>query len=239
MIAVAGGTFWMGSNEGSFRQNERVHEVRLPSFFISETEVTQDLWQAVMGTNPSIFKGPDNPVENVSWYDAVRFCNALSELCGLAPAYTIEGETVTWNRQAKGYRLPTEAEWEYAARGGQSGATGDPLSIAAYSGGATAMEIAWYGGNAGKRTQPVKGKAPNELGLYDMSGNVWEWCWDWFGDYPTDYAYNPAGPDTGFKRVYRGGSWFNAANQLRVTFRICDPPASKAKSLGFRLAQNW
>jgi formylglycine-generating enzyme required for sulfatase activity len=238
MIAVAGGTFVMGSSEGSFRQNERVHEVSLRSFFISETEVTQELYQAVMNQNPSQFKGNEYPVESVSWFDAVKFCNALSEQCGLASVYTIDGDAVTWNREARGFRLPTEAEWEYAARGGQSGSLGE-LSKAGYAGGLTAGDVGWYGVNSGRRTQPVRKKLPNELGIYDMSGNVWEWCWDWFGDYPSAPVYDPEGPSTGRNRVFRGGAFVNPVNQLRISFRIGNPPSSKANSVGFRIAQNW
>jgi formylglycine-generating enzyme required for sulfatase activity len=238
MIAVAGGTFLMGSSEGAFRQTERVHEVSLRSFFISETEITQELYQAVMNQNPSQFKGNENPVESVSWFDAVKFCNALSEQYGLAPAYTIDGDTVTWNTESRGFRLPTEAEWEYAARGGQSGSLGE-LGKAGYAGGLTAGDVGWYGANSGRRTQPVRKKLPNELGIYDMSGNVWEWCWDWYGDYPADSVYNPEGLSSGRNRVFRGGAFFNPVNQLRVSFRVGNPPSSKANSVGFRIAQNW
>jgi formylglycine-generating enzyme required for sulfatase activity len=238
MIAVAGGTFVMGSSEGAFKQTERVHEVSLRSFFISETEVTQELYQAVMNQNPSQFKGNEYPVENVSWFDAVKFCNALSEQYGLAPVYTIDGDTVTWNRESRGFRLPTEAEWEYAARGGPGGSLGE-LSKAGYAGSLTAGDVAWYGTNSNRRTQPVRKKLPNELGIYDMSGNVWEWCWDWYGDYPSDPAYNPEGPSTGRNRVFRGGAFMNPVNQLRVSFRVGNPPSSKANSVGFRIAQNW
>jgi formylglycine-generating enzyme required for sulfatase activity len=237
MIAVAGGTFFMGSNEGAFSRNERVHEVTLKPFLISEAEVTQDLYQAVMKENPSRFKNGENPVESISWFDAVRFCNALSEQCGFAPAYVIEGETVVWNRESRGFRLPTEAEWEYAARGGQYGTT-EPLTRALYSGGETAPELAWYSANSARRPQPVKRKLPNELGLYDMSGNVWEWCWDWFNDYPSGPAVDPCGAAAGRNRVYRGGSFFNQLQQIRITFRMSEPPVLKAYSVGFRIAQN-
>jgi formylglycine-generating enzyme required for sulfatase activity len=238
MVAVAGGVFRMGSGEGAFKQNERVHEVSLRSFFISETEVTQELYQAVMNQNPSQFKGNEYPVESVSWFDAVKFCNALSEQYGLAPVYTINGDTVAWDRESRGFRLPTEAEWEYAARGGQSGSLGD-LDKAGYAGGVTAADVAWYSANSGRRTQPVRKKLPNELGIYDMSGNVWEWCWDWYGDYPSDAVYDPEGPSTGRNRVFRGGAFVNPVNQLRVSFRVGNPPSTKGNSVGFRIAQNW
>jgi formylglycine-generating enzyme required for sulfatase activity len=239
MIRINGGTFFMGSNEGAFRANERAHQVTVKPFLISESEVTQELYTAVMNQNPSYFKGTDLPVENISWFEAVLFCNTLSELNGLAPAYTIEGELVTWNRDSKGFRLPTEAEWEYAARGGQGGAGTEILEKAGYSGGTVVGDIGWFSGNASRRSQPVKNKLPNELDIYDMSGNVWEWCWDWYDDYPSDPVYDPIGSPSGKNRVFRGGAWVTPVNQLRVTFRVGNPPATKAYSVGFRIAQNW
>lgn len=236
MIAVTGGTFFMGSNEGAFSRNERVHEVTLKPFLISETEITQDLYQGVMKENPSHFKNSENPVENVSWFDAVRFCNALSEQCGFAPAYVVDGETVTWNRESRGFRLPTEAEWEYAARGGQYG-TGEPLARALYSGGETAPELAWYSANSARRPQPVKRKLPNELGLYDMSGNVWEWCWDWWEDYSSGVQGDPAGPATGAYRVIRGGAWYINAQFLRSAYRGGLTPTYRSDGIGFRLVR--
>ncbi|MDR1929956.1 MAG: formylglycine-generating enzyme family protein [Treponema sp.] len=238
MIHINGGSFYRGSNEGAFRVNERVHEATVKPFLLSETEVTQDLYAAVMNHNPSYFKGAELPVESVSWFDAVLFCNSLSELNGLKPAYTVEGETVTWDRDSKGFRLPTEAEWEYAARGGQN-AGGEILEKAGYSGGSAAADLGWYSANANRRPQPVKTKLPNQLGLYDMSGNVWEWCWDWYDDYPAEPIYDPVGSPQGRNRVFRGGAWVTPVNQLRVTFRVGNPPSSKAYSVGFRIAQNW
>jgi formylglycine-generating enzyme required for sulfatase activity len=236
MIRINGGSFFMGSNEGAFGANERVHEVTVTSFFMSETEVTQELYSAVMNQNPSYFKGQDIPVDSVTWFDAVNFCNALSEASGLVPAYKVEGENVVWNRESRGFRLPTESEWEYAARGGKSG--GEILEKAGYAGGDVVGDIGWYSGNSSRRSQPVKSKRPNQLGLYDMSGNVWEWCWDWLGDYPTDSVYDPVGMSSGRNRVFRGGAWINPVNLLRVTFRIGNPPNSKASSVGFRLARS-
>lgn len=251
MIAVAAETFQMGSNEAIDRQNERVHEVTVKPFFISETEVTQELYEAVMKENPSYAnaKGPDFPVNMVTWFDAVRFCNALSEQTGLPPAYTITGDTVIWDRESRGYRLPTEAEWEYAARGGPYGATGDAISAATYAGlkyqnersaGSLKVgEVAWYNGNSGKRAQPVRKKLPNELGLYDMSGNVMEWCWDWLEDYSKEPVYDPEGALSGRKRVCRGGSFTTQDTLVKVTKRHSESPMLKAHSIGFRLAQTW
>jgi formylglycine-generating enzyme required for sulfatase activity len=251
MIAVAAGTFLMGSNEAIDRQNERVHEVTVRPFFISETEVTQELYEAVMKENPSYAgaRGNDFPVNMVTWFDAVRFCNALSEQTGLPPVYVINGETVSWNREARGYRLPTEAEWEYAARGGAYGATGEAISEAAYAGltyqnaraagSLKAGDVAWYNINSGKRAQPVRKKLPNELGLYDMSGNVMEWCWDWLDDYPQTFVYNPEGASSGRKRICRGGSFTTQDTLVKVTKRHSETPVTKAHSIGFRVAQNW
>jgi len=242
MISVKGGTFFMGSNEGAFRNNEKVHEATVRPFFLSETQVTQELYTAVMNQNPSAFKGTNHPVDSVTWFEAVLFCNALSASFGLNPAYTIEGENVSWNREARGYRLPTETEWEFAARGGIYGFQG-PLEKAFYAGGSeenfAIEDYCWFSRNSSRTTHPVKSKLPNQLGLYDMSGNVWEWCWDWYDDYPTDPVNDYTGAASGRKRVYRGGSFFNNnVNMLRTTFRISELPSFKANSLGFRIALN-
>jgi formylglycine-generating enzyme required for sulfatase activity len=240
MIPVEGGRFLMGSAEAAYQINERVHEVNLSSFFIAETEVTQALWKAVMGDNPSRFAGDDRPVDSVSWFDAVRFCNALSEKVGLAPAYEIAGNTVSWNTNAGGYRLPTESEWEYAARGGILGVVlpAEALNRAFYAGGEDPEALGWFDANSGKTSHPVKSKAPNELGLYDMSGNLWEWCWDYFGEYPREPADNPAGVAESPRRVLRGGAWFTPVHLMRVTNRYWNAPSFKANSVGFRLARN-
>ncbi len=240
MVFVAGGTYWRGSAEGAFAANERAHEVTLSSFHLAETETTQEQWTAVMGSNPSRFPGKDRPVEYVSWMDAVRFANALSEREGLEKAYEIAGNEVIWNRSAAGYRLPTEAEWEYAARGGPRGApTDEPLRRAPYAGGTNAAALGWYDANSNRTTQPVGRKEPNELGLYDMSGNVWDWCWDWYSDYPRTSVADPAGPDRGTgQRVLRGGAWFTPVHLLRTTYRYWNAPTFKVNSVGFRLARN-
>ncbi|MDR2072280.1 MAG: formylglycine-generating enzyme family protein [Spirochaetaceae bacterium] len=245
MISVRGGVFLMGSSESSFRVTERVHEVTVRSFLLSETEVTQELYTAIMKENPSYFKGPNLPVDSVSWLDTILFCNALSVRSGLPPAYTIEGETVIWDRGSKGYRLPTEAEWEYAARGGVNGAVGSTaLEKASFAGDpqgdspGNPREYCWFAPNGASSTHPVKSKLPNQLGLYDMSGNVWEWCWDLFGDYPAEPVDNYAGSSSGKSRIYRGGSYLNQINQLRTTFRIWEVPALRARTMGFRIARD-
>jgi len=230
-VLVEGGTFMMGSTKGD-SDEKPVRRVTVRDFLISKYEVTQALYERVMGSNPSRFKGDANrPVENVTWYDAVNFCNALSRLEGLTPAYTISGNSVTWIESANGYRLPTEAEWEYAARGGNQSRGFK------YSGSDDPGEVAWYDGNSGNKTQPVGRKKPNELGLYDMSGNVWEWCWDWYGDYGSASSTDPKGPSSGQYRVLRGGSWYDYARNLRTANRYGNIPGRRHYLSGFRFSR--
>ena len=222
MKAVEGGTFWMGAQstdpDGRNYDPEAnsgespVHSVTLSTFFMGETQVTQELWQAVMGNNPSFFSGADFPVERMNWNDIVdSFIPALNALTG------------------RTFRLPTEAEWEYAARGGNQG------HGYRYAGSDDAGEVAWYSDNADIKTHSVGTKMPNELGLYDMSGNVWEWCSDWYGSYGSDSQNNPQGPSSGQRRVLRGGSWYFDAEHCRVSFRIGNPPTVNYYLNGFRL----
>ncbi|MBP5515728.1 MAG: SUMF1/EgtB/PvdO family nonheme iron enzyme [Bacteroidales bacterium] len=214
MVYVEGGTFTMGctSEQGSdcFGSEEPAHSVKLSGYYIGETEVTQALWKAVMGSNPSSFNGDNLPVENVSWDDAQAFILELNRNTG------------------RTFRLPTEAEWEYAARGG-SKSRGYK-----YSGSENVGNVAWYWDNV-SRTHPVKTRSPNVLGLYDMSGNVWEWCSDWYEDYSSSSRTNPAGPSTGLGRVYRGGSWYNNARHCRVSNRYYGSASHRSHGLGFRL----
>jgi formylglycine-generating enzyme required for sulfatase activity len=187
-----------------------------------------------MGDNPSHFTGDNLPVEQVNWFKAVEFCNKLSQNEGLAPAYTVNGEDVSWNRSANGYRLPTEAEWEYAARGGN----GSPGNFT-YAGSNNVDEVAWYNGNSGDKTHPVGTKKANGLGLYDMSGNVWEWCWDWYGDYSGSAQTDPVGVSSGSYRVLRGGgSWGSSALEVRSAYRSYLNPSYRnffIYGVGFRL----
>jgi formylglycine-generating enzyme required for sulfatase activity len=244
MVRVEGGTFQMGSNDG-YDWEKPVHTVTVKSFYMAKYEVTQKEWTAVMGSNPSYFKGDNLPVENISWYDAIEFCNRLSEKEKLTPAYTINKSvkdwrnnneydelkwTVTWNRNANGYRLPTEAEWEYAARGGN----GSPGNYA-YAGSNNADEVAWHSGNSAGSTQEVGAKKSNGLGVYDMSGNVWEWCWDWFGDYASGAQTDPIGASSGSVRVNRGGGWGNTAQDARSAARHYYTPSRRNYDLGFRV----
>lgn len=215
MVWVDGGTFRMGatSEQGSEISDEKpVHSVTLSGYYIGKTEVTQALWQAVMGSNPSYFEGDDLPVEQVSWDDCQEFIRKLNSLTG------------------QNFRLPTEAEWEFACRGGNNSRGYK------YSGSNYIDNVAWYDGNSGDKTHPVATKSPNELGIYDMSGNVWEWCADWYGDYSSGRQTNPKGPYGGSNRVIRGGSWSYGARICRSSDRFYDYPALRDDYLGLRLA---
>ncbi len=230
MIRIAPGTFKMGSppSEQGRDDYEQQHLVTLTrGFWLGKTEVTQRQWKAVMGNNPSKLGGDDYPVEMVTWYDCVNFCNALSELEGLTPAYETTGDNVTWNQSADGYRLPTEAEWEYACRAGTTGPFAGDLD-----------EMAIYARNSGRKTFTVGTRKANAWGFHDMYGNVLEWCWDWFAwDYGEKWVMDPTGPDEGLHRIERGGSWHLNPRGCRSASRGTDIPAAWGNSLGFRLAR--
>lgn len=215
MIHVEGGTFQMGATPEITNPHDGekpVHGVTLNSYFIGDTPVTQALWKAVMGSNPSHFKGDIFPVERVSWNDCQEFIRKLNAKTG------------------KKFRLPTEAEWEYAARGGIKSKHTE------FSGSPHIDAVAWYRENSGGTTHPVKTKNPNELGIYDMSGNVWEWCQDYYGDYSSSPQTNPVGPDSGYNRVSRGGGWYCAAWACCLSYRSSDSPDLPRINQGFRLA---
>ena len=216
MIRVEGGSFEMGatSEQGSDANDweKPVHRVTLSGYYIGMCEVTQELWEAVMGSNPSCFKGKNNPVESVSYNDCQEFIKRLNSLTG------------------KNFRLPTEAEWEYAARGGNQS------HHYKYSGSNNIDDVAWYTKNSDSETHRVGTKSPNELGIYDMSGNVWEWCSDRYGSYSSGSQTNPQGPASGTNRVLRGGSWFNFARYCRVSFRNNIAPSYRFNNNGLRLA---
>jgi len=218
MLPIQGGKFTMGDNESG-----RV-EVTLSNFKMDKYPVTQALYEQVMNTNPSHFKGEDRPVEQVSWFDAVKFCNELSRQTGLEPAYEIAGEQAKRKPKANGYRLPTEAEWEYACRAGTTGDHYGDLD-----------EIAWYEENSGGESHGVGQKKANDFGLHDMLGNAWEWCNDWYGDYPKGTVTDPTGVENGAYRVFRGGSWNDFARYVRAAYRFRYSPDYRYINLGFRL----
>ena len=209
MVYVSGGTFIMGGDDSSDQMP--THSVTLSSYYICKYEVTQALWRAVMGSNPSNFKGNNLPVENVSWYDCQTFIKRLNSYTG------------------RDFRLPTEAEWEFAARGGNYS------RHYKYSGSNNLDDVAWYIDNSNKRPHPVGTKQPNELGLYDMSGNVGEWCSDWDGSYSSYSQTNPTGPNSGSFRVHRGGFWRYNARYCRTPERNSKTPDYCVNYLGLRL----
>jgi formylglycine-generating enzyme required for sulfatase activity len=232
-VYIEGGTFTMGSpndelNRGS---DETQHQVTVSSFYMGAYEVTQAEWVAVMGSNPSYSAGDDLPVEQVSWYDAVAYCNARSVQRGLTPVYTINGTNVTMDISKNGYRLPTEAEWEYAARAG---------TTTAYNTGASITTAQANFDNSINETVAVGSYAPNDWGLYDMHGNVLEWVWDWYDTYPSNAQTNPTGPASGLSgRILRGGAWNNSAEDVRSAFRFGGSldPTDKDPSGGFRVVR--
>ncbi len=230
-VFVQGGTFQMGSNDGD-DDEKPVHSVTVSDFYIGKYEVTQAEWQEVMGNNPSFFKGDNNPVEQVTWYDVVDFCNKKSRKDGLEEVYSGSAKNIKCDFSKNGYRLPTEAEWEYAASGGNKS------QGYKYSGSNKINQIAVYKGNNNKSTKAVGGKKANELGIYDMSGNVWEWCWDWYGGYSSRSQTDPVGPTSGYRRVGRGGSWNGSATRCRVAYRSYRNPTAGYCYIGFRLARS-
>ena len=215
MVRVEAGTFTMGATaEMKVPDDDEkpTHQVTLTNdYYIGKYEVTQALWQAVTGNNPSNYKGDNLPVENVSWNDCQEFISKLNRITG------------------KTFRLPTEAEWEYAARGGKKSRGYQ------YSGSNNLADVAWYEDNSGSKTHTIGSKQANELGIYDMTGNVWEWCQDWYGKYSSSSQTNPTGATSGSYRVIRGGSWFNAARYCRSSFRFNGTPVYRRIDLGLRL----
>ena len=248
-VLISGGTFIMGSpeSEPEREDNELQHQVTITSFYMAKHLVTQEEYEKIMAPATSLFKGDNLPVDYVSWFDAIVYCNKRSQEEGLTPAYTISGSesrwTVNWNRSANGYRLPTEAEWEYACRAGTTTpfSTGDNITT----------EQANYNGNypyndnpegeSRDKTTPVGSFEANPWGLYYMHGNVYEWCWDWYGDYSSESQIDPVGAVSGDYRVLRGGSWRYHGGTLRSAFRYAEKPLNKYNHIGyvgFRLVRN-
>ena len=225
--------------------DNKPHSISLSAYFIGETEVTQELWQAVMGNNPSWFKGSSNPpdgdeeqgkrpVENMNWYTAISFCNELSKACGLEPCYTeidIEEDNAVCDFNKNGFRLPTEAEWEWAAMGGKDykwAGTDSESELGNY---------AWYNANSNDKTHQVKLKSPNGYGLYDMSGNVFEWCWDRYGSLSDVLPLDYTGAASGSKRVERGGCYSNSSSAPNIhrAYRAYDKPDLFVRVIGLRV----
>ncbi|MCL2443679.1 MAG: SUMF1/EgtB/PvdO family nonheme iron enzyme [Treponema sp.] len=264
MVYVPGGSFELGRelNPAVGGSDETpVSNVNISGFFMGKYQVTQEQYLAVMGTNPSYFDGSigrepasgevqeRRPVEQVSWYDALVFCNRLSIMEGLTPAYIISGSTnpndwgtvptnlnTTWDAVqivsgSTGYRLPTEAQWEYAAKGGN----GSPGNFT-YSGSNDPDAVAWRAGNSGSRTHEVGKKAPNSLGIYDMSGNIFEWCWDGYGNYTSTTKTDPMGASSGSSRVFRGGGWLISSENVRSVDRFSNFPSGRYSYVGFRVS---
>ncbi|HXK50318.1 MAG TPA: SUMF1/EgtB/PvdO family nonheme iron enzyme, partial [Clostridiales bacterium] len=227
---VEGGSYIMGGSEN--RDELPSRKVILSDFYIGKYEITQAEWEFVMGSPECKFKGDSLPVETVSWFDAVKFCNRLSEIERLEKCYEISGNDVTCNFTAKGYRLPTEAEWEYAARGGKH-ASGNR-----FSGCEDAAEVAVFAGCRAKSPRAGGCRKPNGLEIYDMSGNVWEWCWDWYGEYTQETQRDPTGPRYGFLKTARGGSWVSCEKYCTNEFRNLYNPNDKLSLLGFRVARS-
>ena len=252
-LLITGGTFTMGSpdSEAWCSADETQHSVTVSDFYMSAYEVTQQEYQEVMGENPSNFSGETLPVESISWLDAVTYCNARSEQEGLTPVYTIDGTSVSWDRSANGYRLPTEAEWEYACRAGTTTPFNTETSISAeesnYWGDYPYMIEDNYFNQGNLETKPgvyrqttveVNSFSSNAWGLYNMHGNVGEWVWDYYGEYSTGAQTDPTGPETGTRRIYRGGGWNDFAKNLRSAYRAAMPQENSNYNIGLRLVRN-
>jgi formylglycine-generating enzyme required for sulfatase activity/flavodoxin len=253
LVLIKGGTFSMGSPDAEpWRgKDERLHQVTVGDFYIGAREVTQKEYRDVTGNNPSNFTGDTLPVENVTWLNAVEYCNLRSVKEGLTPAYKVDGDKISWDRSADGYRLPTEAEWERASRAG----TNTPFNTGPFLG---TNEANYYGhypyqieenyfsqdkltakpGGYNEKTLPVGSFQPNAYGLSDMHGNVREWVWDYYGEYPADGSSDPTGPVSGTLRVHRGGGWNDFAKNTRSAYRGTLDPSKASFNQGFRVARN-
>jgi len=231
---IPAGSFQMGTEDTDdkwFEQSRPVREVFVDSFLISTTEITQGIFKRVMGFNPSLMEGDERrPVDQVSWFDAVEFCNRLSSIMGFNPAYDISNRSCVFTRN--GFRLPTEAEWEYACRAGTQTRYCDGNSESDLA------RVGWYRLNSDGSTHPVGLKEPNAWGLYDMHGNVWEWCNDWMSNYRRLGNRNPTGPRFGYSRILRGGGWHYSAVGCNGAYRHRSRPDFKISAVGFRIARD-
>jgi len=244
LIKVQGGTFKMGSKDSdgiADVDEQKEHDVNLTAFEISKFEVTVWEWQQFIKANkmkmpakPSWGWQENHPINGITWNEAIAYCNWLSKKEKLQPAYSKKGPNFICDFKANGYRLPTEAEWEFAAKGGTL-----PKGFK-YSGRDSLDDIAWHKGNSAGTPHTIGTKLPNELGLYDMSGNVWEWCWDWYNKdfYKLEKGDNPRGPEMGNRRSVRGGSWDSQANYVRAANRISTEPNKTHEFYGFRVARS-
>ncbi len=251
MVSVPSGTFQ--------RDATATNTSYVDAFYMSDTEITRHQFTTVTGlddpSDTNVSTGTDDPVQMVNWYHALVFCNKLSMLEGLTPVYTISSSTdpddwgavptsndTTWNAvtvnwTASGYRLPTEMEWMWAAMGAVNGTTGYTKAFAGSTGSNVLGDYAWTSENSSGTTHPVGTKLPNELGLYDMSGNVWDWCWDWYADYPTGNQDNYTGVASGGSRVLRGGSWDDDASEASVDSRLAGGTSYQGYFIGFRVVR--
>ncbi|MES2811610.1 MAG: SUMF1/EgtB/PvdO family nonheme iron enzyme [Bacteroidota bacterium] len=243
LVKIEGGTFMMGSkddNRIAENDEQKQHEVKVGAFEINRLEVTVWEWKQYckktktkLPTAPTWGWNDNYPITNVTWFDVVKYCNWLSKQDGLKPAYLFTGPNVTCDFTANGYRLPTEAEWEFAAKGGAKSKNNY------FAGSNDSSEVAWQVKNSDRRPHAVGTKLPNELGIHDMSGNVWEWCWDWYNKdyYKVEDGNNPKGPIRGEKKSVRGGSWDSQESYLRTANRISTSPNITNEFYGFRLAR--
>lgn len=239
MVKIPAGEFTMGIPDYQLEftdpKRDRLHLVKIDrSFSIGVTEVTQTQWEAVMGINPARFKQCSGqcPVEQISWYEAIEFANRLSAAKKLSLCYRTEDSRVIWDRDCEGFRLPTEAEWEYAAR------AATPMVYYSDLAGECLEKLGWCNDPQGLGTHPVASLSENPWGLYDVQGNVAEWVWDWQADYPTEAVTDPMGPEAGFSRVVRGGSWSSFCNQCLPVYRSARPPDYRGAGIGLRIARN-
>ena len=233
MVKVKGDTLVMG-DIGPFADDDEFPLITLPvpSFWISKTEITQQQWLMVFPANPAVNKDLQRPIENISFYEVIEYCNAKSLKDGYTPCYDYLDTEVICNFDADGYRLPTEAEWELAAKAGKR------RDFYTYSGSEQADEIGWYNGNSDAQSHPVRQKKPNQLGIFDLSGNLYEWVWNWNAPYSYRIVDQFKGPAEGTDKVIRGGSWYHPESEMRVSNRSFAKPFQKSAYLGFRVVRS-